>query len=173
MECSKSTDPEGSGIDPRCGLSRSNFTDGVPSASNPPASSYLEGNTRVCSYFLITMGICPYEHVISKIWVQVDTSAVTEGMTVSGKVTWGLYEENFTPSLTHNNNNSGQSIFEGQTDVGLMAFAPDSAYCITYALIKFPTKGSEAADLNYLYSKVESYMLGCDYYLWKPQTVYF
>lgn len=49
-------------------------------------------------------------------------------------------------------NNSGRSEIVGNTDVGLMAFAPDSAYCYTEALIKFPTKGSEAADLNYLYS---------------------
>jgi len=170
MECSKSTDPE-EGTDPRCGVSESNIFTWLPSQS-PPDVNYVEGNTRVCGYSLLTMGICPYVHVFVSIYVEVDTSAVTEGMTVKGKVNWGLFEANFTTSVTHNVHNTGTDAYEGSTDVGLMVFAPDSAYCAVYALIKFPTKGSAAADLNYLYTKVIEGHIWVDYYHWKPQTVY-
>ena len=171
--CSKSTEPEGTGTDPRCGAQKDYRTTFYPSQSNPPGVSYLEGNTRVCGYGMMTTGICPYMHVFVSIYAYVDTSAVTEGMTISGRVSWGLFEENFTTTLTHNYNNLGISQFVGDTEVGLMAFAPDSAYCYSEALIKFPTKGSEAADLNYLYSKTPQVTINIYYNLWKPQATYY
>jgi len=132
---------------------------------HPPNRIWLEGNVRNYAYLWGASDVCTYENVNGSIDVFVDTSSVSEGLTILGKAKGsGSYEKYFNTSLIHNFNNTGQSKFSGSIVVDLIDSGVSPAYCSIYAIIKFPTKGSEQQDLNYLYSKVFEIYIGIGYY---------
>jgi hypothetical protein len=128
-------------------------------------SGCIEGNVKNYAYILSVSDVCTYENVNGSMFVLVDTGSVNEGLTISGKAKGsGSYEKNFNTSLIHNFNNTGQSKFSGSIVVDLINSGINPAYCSIYAIIKFPTKGSEQQDLNYLYLKVFDVYIGLSYY---------
>ena len=148
-----------------CGYGASKSMQVYPfNEQDPPSETWLGGNVRYYSYRLGVGDVCSYENVNGSIEVIVDTSTVSEGLTVFGKAKGsGSYENEFNTSLIHNYYNTGQSKFRGSIIVDLIdSFSP--TYCSIYAIIQFPTKGSEQQDLNYLYSKVFEVYIGIGYY---------
>lgn len=132
-----------------------------------PHKSWLAGSHRKFSYKMRTSDICLYKKFTAYVLVYVDTSAVTEGLTISGMVDNTLYEFDFNTSLKHNFNNTGQSQFSG--NISMDSYGPfDKGTSDIHAIVKFPTKGSEQQDLNYLYSKIIDVYIKILYYKYNP-----
>jgi hypothetical protein len=130
---------------------------------DPPSRIWLERNVRNYAYVLSASDVCTYLDANGSMFVFVDTGAVNEGLTISGKAKGsGTYEKYFNISFIHSFN--GQSKFSGSIIVDLIDSGVSPAYCSIYVIIKFPTKGSEQQDLNYLYSKVFDVNIGFSYY---------
>jgi len=162
-------DITGSGSSGNCGINASKSIHFYPiNEHDPPSSMWLEGNVRNYSYMLRVNDVCTYIDANGSMFVLVDTSAVNEGLTVSGKVKGNYpYETNFNTSLIHNFNNTGQSQFSG--NISLESYGQfGMGMSDIYAIIKFPTKGSEQQDLNYLYSKVIDVYIKILYYKYNP-----
>ena len=123
-----------------------------------PFRNCLDGNIRSCTYKLYTNNICVSENANANISVLVDSSAVIEGLVVTGVAAstsmFMFYTRNLNVTRINNFNNTGQSKFTGDAVLFGFQHKMKSTGCDLYATVEFPTKGSEQQDLNYLYSKV-------------------
>jgi len=163
--CIDITGPGSGSYSTKCGNGASKDMHFYPlNGQHQPHNSGLTGTQRNFSYKLRASDICLYKRFTAYVTVYVDTSAVTEGLTISGLVD-NNYD--FNTSLIHNFNNTGQSQFSG--NISLESYGPfGKGTSDIYAIIKFPTKGSEQQDLNYLYSKVIDVYIKILYYKYNP-----